>query len=87
MEQSIIQSFYDVWVNSEDYQRESALENEIYEKHAGEIKKIIGEKTYCKVGDDVIGLACEAEITGFESGLRYGITFMSGMLKDSAVHG
>ena len=53
-------------------------------KCKAEILKAVGEKASYSISDNVTDLACEAEIAGFESGLRYGIMFMSGMLKGGA---
>lgn len=84
MEQSIIQSFYEMWVESAEYNTQSAVENEKYSKCKANILKAIGEKASYDISDNITDLACEAEIAGFENGLRYGIMFMSGMLKGGA---
>ena len=84
MENNVLQTVYDLWVNSEDYCKNSALENENYEKAKGIVKGIIGEDTYKKISDEVLGLAYNAEVSGFDNGFRYGVMFMSGMLKGGA---
>lgn len=87
MENNILETVYDLWINSENYQKNSALENECYEKRAEKIKNIVGKNMYREIGDDVIGLACDAESAGFNYGFRYGIMFMNGILKGGDVIG
>lgn len=84
MENDVLQMVYGLWVNSEDYRKNSALENECYEKTKEKAKGIVGESVYNKISDEVLGLACEAELAGFDNGFRYGIMFMTGMLKGGA---
>lgn len=83
--ENIINAFYEMWVSSDAYRTQSAVENEGYAKRKAEIKKAIGEEAAYKISDDITDIACEAEIAGFENGLRYGIMFMSGMQKGGAV--
>ena len=82
--EGIMSAFYEMWVNSADYNTQSAVENEKYAKCKADILKVVGEKASYDISDNVTDLACEAEIAGFESGLQYGIMFMSGMLKGGA---
>lgn len=84
MKNNVLQTVYDLWVNSEDYCKDSVLENECYGKTKEKVKGIIGESVYNKISDEVLGLACDAEIAGFDNGFRYGIMFMTGMLKGGA---
>lgn len=84
MENDVLQTVYDSWVNSENYRNDSSLENENYKKAKEIMKGIVGETTYNKISDEVLGLACDAEIAGFDNGFRYGIMFMNGMLKGGA---
>ncbi|WP_279086647.1 hypothetical protein [Bacteroides acidifaciens] len=83
--ENIMHAFYEMWVESAEYNTQSAVENEKYAKCKAEILKAVGEKASYSISDNVTDLACEAEIAGFESGLRYGIMFMSGMLKGGVV--
>lgn len=80
MENDILQTVYDLWVGSEEY-KNSALESEQYNICKNKVLEVVGESVYHKISDEIVGLACEAEITGFDSGFRYGIMFMTGMLK------
>ncbi len=82
--ESIMSSFYEMWSSSAEYNTQSAVENEKYSKCKADIIKVIGEKASYDISDNITDLACEAEIAGFESGLRYGIMFMSGILKGGA---
>ncbi len=72
---------YDIWSESSDYAAASSLENGTYEKYDDEIRKIIGEEACHSISDSLLHLACETEYAGFEAGFRYGVLFMSDMLK------
>lgn len=85
MNQDIMNVVHGRWVKSESYYAQSALENGAYEKCTEKMKEIVGEKEYDRISDSVGDLACEAEIAGFNSGFRYGVLFMSGMLKGGAL--
>lgn len=84
MENNVLQAVYDLWTKSEDYCKDSALENEHYEKTAENTKDVVGESAFRKISDDIINLAYNAEVSGFDNGFRYGIMFMSGILKGGA---
>ncbi len=83
MENDVLQTVYDLWVSSEEY-KNSALESEQREICESKVSEVVGESVYNKISDEIIGLACDAEIAGFDSGFRYGIMFMTGMLKGGA---
>lgn len=83
MENDVLQTVYDLWVSSAEY-KNSALESEQYEICKNKVLEIVGESAFRKISDEIIGLACNAEIMGFDSGFRYGIMFMSGILKGGA---
>lgn len=83
MENDVLQVVYDLWVGSGEY-KNSALESEQYEICKNKVLEVVGESVYRKISDEIIGLACDAEIAGFNSGFRYGIMFMTGMLKGGA---
>lgn len=85
MKNDVLRAVYDLWVNSEDYRKDSALENGCYVKTKEEAEGIVGKSAYNKICDEVIGLACNAEIAGFGNGFRYGIMFMTGMLKGGEI--
>ena len=79
--ESIMSAFYDTWVGSGNYSTQSAVESEKYSRYRMKIEETIEEKVLHDISDDITNIACEAEIAGFENGVRYGIMFMSGMLK------
>lgn len=87
MEKKVLNAIFTAWTEEENYSRSSAVENEIYKEHTNRIKDATKGMLYSKIQDDIDHLACAAEYAGFENGLRYGIMFMSGMLKGGAVHG
>ncbi len=86
MTDNILWELYELWTNSENYFKDSPLENEEYEEHVKKVTDVVGEKTYNKITDDILTLAGSAEMTGFNNGFRYGVMFMSGILKGSAVY-
>ena len=57
------------------------MENECYERNKKRVKRTVGEDIYDKISDDIIDLAYDAEMAGFDNGFRYGIMFMNGILK------
>lgn len=80
----VLQAIYDLWVESEEYGKSSALENERYKESTENVKGVVGDDAYHKITDDIARLGCYAEIAGFDAGFRYGIMFMSGMLGGAA---
>lgn len=78
--QGIMEAIFEQWAESENYCRQSALENGTYEKYVEKMKEVIDKKEYTRINDDITYLACEAEIAGFSSGFLYGVMFMSDML-------
>lgn len=85
MSKEIIMKLYQMWVDSKEYYKESSLENEIYNECTGKIKNVVGESLYHEISDSVTDLACEAEMSAFEIGLRYGILFITDMMKGGVV--
>lgn len=81
MEKNVIQTVFELWVNSEEYKKNSALENECYERNKKGLKSAVGESIYNEISDNIMDLAYDAEMAGFDSGFRYGIMFMNGVLK------
>lgn len=69
------------WSDTNEYRSQSAAENNVYDKHTKEIQDAIGEKACYDISDYLMDIACDAEISGFEHGFRYGVMFMSGILK------
>lgn len=76
MMDEILYDVYDRWVESDSYKYESALEDGCYDERKKEIVKIIGEKQYSQISDSISSLACESEVSGFEKGFCYGVSFM-----------
>lgn len=85
MNQDIMRAIFEQWVESENYRTQSVLENGAYSKCASKIKDAVGKEEYNRISDDVGELACDAEISGFNSGFQYGVMFMSGLLKGGVV--
>ena len=81
MNQGIMEAIFEQWVESENYCRQSVLENGTYKKNREKMKKVIDKKEYSRINDDITYLACEAEIAGFNSGFLYGVMLMSDMWK------
>lgn len=81
----ITRAFYQQWSDSDEYEVQSALENDKYDKCMNEIKAVIGEKECRDISDSIVDLACEAECAGFIQGLRYGIMFINNMVKGQEV--
>lgn len=77
MEQ-IMRSFYETWVASEDYRRISVLESDRAKDYYDRIETMSGDAS---ISDECGSLICEGEYTGFKNGLKYGIAFISDMLR------
>lgn len=84
MDWKIVMPFYERWSESAEYMSQSALENEIYDECVARISEVIGKETLHDISDDIVNLANEAECEGFSNGFRYGIMFMTGVLKGGA---
>ena len=85
MNERFMEAILNIWVETDDYKLESVLENGAYSKVLEKLQPILNQEDYSRTSDDIGNLACKSEIMGFNSGFRYGVMFMSGMLKGGAV--
>lgn len=81
MNKQVMEAIFNIWAETEDYKRQSVLENGEYSKVLEKLHPILSREDYSRTSDDVGNLAYESEIAGFNSGFRYGVMFMSGLLK------
>ena len=72
----LIGVFYTDWTESDKYWDESAVENEVYKSHKGEVERIIGKEILHEISDELSGIGCDAEYAGFGKGFRYGVDLM-----------
>lgn len=79
--QKVATLLYEAWTETKGYWKESAVENKSYKDYRASIEAILGEDAYKKSSDEIVSFACEAEEAGFQQGFRYGVMFMSGILK------
>lgn len=79
--QRVVISLHEAWADTDEYLSQSAVENSIYDNHVKEIREAVGEKACYDISDYLASMACDAEFGGFEHGFRYGVMFMSGILK------
>ncbi len=81
MNKHVMEAIFNIWAETEDYKRQSVLENGAYRKVLEKLHPILSREDYSRISDDVGSLACESEIIGFNNGFQYGVMFMSGLLK------
>lgn len=74
---------YQKWCDTEEYRKQSCIENSSYERHTGEIKNIVGEDNFRELEEFVCDLCSEVEQAGFEAGIRQGILFYQEIMKGS----
>lgn len=66
---------YRKWCDSEEYSEQSCINNSIYDEHRDRMVKVISEKGFHEIEDDVIDLCSEVEQAAFVAGIRHGIQF------------
>lgn len=86
MSEQMMRIVYNDWTDSDQYQNQSALENETYDNNKRKIVSVIGCKKYDEIYGPLIDLGTEAEVAAFSEGFRRGILFMSDMMKGGAAH-
>lgn len=86
MSREILATAYDSWVASDEYRKQSAMENGSAQREGQEIVKLVESKEVSTVWDYIISAACEAENAAFEQGFRRGILFMTEMLQGGTCH-
>lgn len=79
---TIVRDIYKRWSKSAEYEKISAVENEIFEKYSTEIANAVGNALFNKIFYSVENLATASEYCGFENGFKYGMVFMLSMMKD-----
>lgn len=74
--------FYQEWVETEEYHNQSAVENNLKNKCLAKVEKEVGnEEIFARIEDDIVGLAANAEQSGFERGFKAAAIFMTEILK------
>ncbi len=69
--------FYEKWSNNENFNSQSAIENEKWEEFKKKVTEITGEPVFNDMYEILITYLCEVQFTGFNYGFNYGIRFMN----------